>query len=94
MVFSALFAATIGFLRLEENDLDLEIPFLKLLKLALLEIAIHFSLMWALMNASYILVVMANSCGLLSVIIVSVYFSRKNGDRQYDPRDEIQEGNN
>jgi hypothetical protein len=50
--------------------------------------------MWALMNASYILVVMANSCGLLSVIIVSVYISRKNDARQYHPRDEIQEGEN
>jgi hypothetical protein len=41
--------------------------------------------MWALMNASYILVVMANSCGLLSVIVVGVYFSQPHNS--YNPTD-------
>lgn len=89
MVFSSFFAAAIGYMKLEDHELELEIPMKNLLKLVALEVVIHFSLMWALMNASYILVVMANSCGLLSVIIVGVYFAKSRNNQSYQPHDEI-----
>jgi hypothetical protein len=87
MFFSSFFAAAIGYIRLDEQESSLDIPARKLLKIAILEVAIHFGLMWALMSASYVLVVMANSCGLLSVILVGVYFSNKAAGRQYQPND-------
>lgn len=43
-----------------------------------MEISIHVLLMIALMNASYAIVVMANSASLLAVIIVGIIFSRIN----------------
>lgn len=55
--------------------------------LSVLRIAIHFGIIWALMSASYVLVVMANSCGLLSVILVGVYFSQRQRTA-YQPNDD------
>lgn len=58
-----------------------------MLKLAIIQIAISFGLTWALMNTSFVLVVMAGSCGLLSVILVGFYFSKKTNPNSYQPND-------
>jgi hypothetical protein len=55
-----------------------------------MEVVIHILLMISLMQASFALVVMANSSSLLSVIIIGVLFSKyKNRNNQsYNPNNE------
>lgn len=72
MLFTSFFSAIIGYSKLNQNHQENEIPFKKLLKLSIVDVLIHICLILALINASYILVVMANSCGLLSVVLVNV----------------------
>lgn len=62
-----------------------------------MEVVIHILLMISLMQASFALVVMANSSSLLSVIIIGVLFSKyKNRNNQsYNPHNEsVQEDYN
>jgi hypothetical protein len=62
-----------------------------------MEVVIHILLMISLMQASFALVVMANSSSLLSVIIIGVLFSKyKNRNNQsYNPHNEsVQEDSN
>ncbi len=52
-----------------------------------MEVAIHVLLMISLMQASFAIVVMANSSALLSVIIFGVFFSKtkKRNTASYNP---------
>jgi hypothetical protein len=77
MLFSNLFAVIIGYVKLDDQELSMPIQNTKLLKVVVVDISIHVLLMIAMMKASYILMIMANTCGLLSIILVGVYYSRQ-----------------
>lgn len=72
---TTLMSSIFGYFRLKPEDAGVQVPIMKLAKVSATDLFIHIMLMAGLMRSSYTLMVMANTCSLLSVVVIAAFFS-------------------
>lgn len=68
-------ASIIGFFLIKDEELNFNIPVIKLLKISASDLLIHITLIAAMMRTDYTTMIVVNSSSLLSVVMVGAFCS-------------------